>query len=82
MKLYPVLGLLAMTVMACSAHKPAAAPVQLTNALLPDPDVKLPLDTIYPWEEEPAVPAMRTWGVPAEEQKLPQVDEFGNPMHL
>ena len=76
MKLYPVLGLLAMT-MACNAQKPAAAPVQLTNAFLPDPDVKPSLD-VYPWEEEeePVAPALRTWGAP------PKFDEFGNPMHL
>ncbi|HEY8077002.1 MAG TPA: hypothetical protein VIF62_22900 [Labilithrix sp.] len=87
MKLSPVLGLLAMTVVACGAQKPPATPGQttLTNAMIPDPDTSstLVLDTVDPWEEEAVAAPVRTWATPSNEQgKLPQLDAYGNPMHL
>lgn len=86
MKLSPfVLGLLALTAVACNqAQKPPTTPSQttLTNAMVPDPDVTLMLDTTDPWATEPAPVAAPTWSTPAEQPKIPTVDEYGNPMHL
>ncbi len=85
MKLSPVLGLLAMTAVACNAAKPPTTPgqTQLTNAMVPDPETTLSLDTLDPWQEEPAPAPLRTWGTSTDEQpKLPKYDAFGNPMHL
>jgi hypothetical protein len=80
-----VLVLLALSATACGAQKPPTTPAQttLTNALLPDPDSSLLLDTVDPWQDEPAPAAPKTWGTSAEEQpRLPKYDELGNPMHL
>ncbi len=87
MKLHAlVLGFVAISAVACNApqQKVPAAPVHLTNAMIPDPETSLELDTVDPWAEEAAPPPpARTWGTSSDDQpKLPKLDRLGNPMHL